>query len=314
MAANTADGTRPVLMMLTSPKHPMETFLTVLRCLEAHTDLELFDRIYICANQVPRDRYTAIENFVRRHPNAEAIHCGPLGHHPCVPYVQNHVSEKHRDGVIIKMDDDMFVTPGWLEKLILCYEETKDDPDLGLITPLIPINTMGAQCLWDFMSRRYGAEFRHMWIREGGHIGANYPYHRMVWDKVLNDNMIERFIAGLEDTRMYFSGPDSHVSINCMMYDARLIDRAYPFPLHEAWFLDREKMFDESIINRHISRGEIKGLAVLDSVVHHYAFNRVEDDIRKHFPMQKIARHILNLKPLPEKIRSISRPCRAMVA
>ncbi len=305
MSPVTIDGQiNPVLMILTSPAHPVDTFIMCLRYLQRNTDLSRFKKIYICANQVGGDRFAVIQNFVRRTPNAQDIHCGPVGHHPCVPYVQNLLAKKHPDTPIIKMDDDMFVMSGWLDRLIEVYEDTKEQPDLGIILPLIPINTMGAQCLWNFMSLTYGDEFRHMWIRGQGHIGANPGYHDFIWSKVMDHHMIERFVNQLEDPYHYFSGPYAHASINCVMYDHRLIEKAYPFPLYEAWFLDREKMFDESIVNREIREGRLKGLMVKDTVVHHYAFNKVEGYMRQTHPPDKIKRFLDSVKPLASRFKN----------
>jgi hypothetical protein len=296
-----AGSIKPVLMILTSPAHPVDTFIMCLRYLQRNTDLSRFKKIYICANEVPGDRFAVIQNFIRRTPNSQDIHCGPIGHHPCVPYVQNLIAKKHGDGPIIKMDDDMFVMPGWLDRLLEVYENTLDQPDLGIILPLIPINTMGIQCLWDFMSQAYGDEFRHMWIRGSGHVGANFPVHRMIWDKIMNHHMIERFVTQLKTPYHYFTGVHAHASINCVLYDHRLIEKTYPFPLYEAWFLDREKMFDESIVNRVISEGRLKGLMVQDTVVHHYSFNKVEGAMRIHFPPPKIKRFLDEVKPLTSR-------------
>jgi len=283
---------RPIFMMLTSPAHPVEVFLLSLRTLERNTDLSQFKAIYICCNQAELKRRLIAENFARRNPNVRVLHCSPIGHHPCVPLFINTIVEEHWASPIIKADDDMFFTPGWFEKVIRQYRDTVHEADLAFVAPLVPINTMGIQPLIPFMMTRYGSKMGDALVRSG-HIGSNARLHDCVWNGVLYDNLIERFISRLDDPIYEFSGPKAHISINCVCFDHRLAEKYHPLPLNEAWFLDREKCFDESMMNRVMNEHGMKGYVVQDAVVHHYCFNKLKEFMFRNYPLEIVREYVL---------------------
>jgi hypothetical protein len=288
---------RPVFMMLTSPAHPLKVFMLSLKTLERNTDLLKFDSVYICCNHVTPDHQAVADNFARRHPNVQVLHCSPLGHHPCVPLFINTIVEEHWGQPIVKADDDMFFTPGWLEKVLEQYHATRHERDVAFVAPLVPINTMGIQPLIPLMLERYGAKMGSALTRMG-HIGGNAMLHDCTWNGVLNDNLIERFISRLDDPIHEFSAPDAHISINCVCFDERIAEKFHPLPLMEAWFLDREKFFDESAMNRCLNEGNMRGYVVQDSIVHHYGFNRLKGFLAEKYPLDVVRDYVLNTKNL----------------
>jgi hypothetical protein len=285
----------PVLMILTHPFRGVKNLLITLRCLEAYTDLRAFKKIYILANASQGEHLALIKRYVSKYPGlVQDVHCSPAGHNPCVAHMQNMVHEEHPADAIIKMDDDMFVTPGWLPPMLEAYRKLQSDPKVGLIMPVVPVNTMGAKVLMEVMCALYGDEYKDLWVR-GGHIGSNTGYHRFVWDKVLNDELIAKYLATVTEPLHQSQGPGSHASINCCLYDQRLMDKVFPYNLPEEWFPDGEKKFDESIISRLVREGQLKTVVVKRSVVHHYAFNRCQDDMAAVHPIEKIYEYVMRL-------------------
>lgn len=105
--------TLPVLMLLTS--HRKDCFDLCLWCLEAFTDLNRFKRIYVLDNDVTEEHRESIRAFSQRHDHVAVVRCSPRGLVPAVMQAQNAIlAERARDGVI-KVDEDVFVTPpiGW---------------------------------------------------------------------------------------------------------------------------------------------------------------------------------------------------------
>lgn len=286
---------KPVLMILTHPFRGVKNLLITLRCLERNTDLRSFKKVYLLANNTFGEHELLIQKYVKKYPGlVQDVHCSPPGHNPCVAHMQNLVHEAHYNDVILKMDDDMFVTPGWLPPLLDAYRAYKDDPLVGLVAPVVPINTMGAKILWEVMGRLYGDAYKDLWVR-GPDIGNNAAYQQFIWDKVLDDGLVEKYLETVTEPLHIATGPGSHLSINCVIYDNRLLDKVYPYNLPEEWFPDGEKKFDESIINRFARNGEVASVIVRRSIVHHYAFNRAQGDIMQSHPIERVYDYLMRL-------------------
>lgn len=282
-------------MMLVSLAHSVEVFYLTMKSLVRSTDFSKFEKVYFCCNAIGREHASIINKFCRDIPNAEMPYCKPSGHHPCVPKFINSILENHPDSPIIKTDDDMFFTPGWADRLIEHYDETRDDPDLGLIAPLIPINTQGIQCLFSYLNDAYGERFREA-VLQGPQLNSNVKLQSLVWEGVMNDYLIERFVSRLDDPIWEFGGPHAHISINCVMFDRRLSQHFAPLPLYEAWYLDGNKLFDENAMVFAMREQGLKGHVVQDAVVHHYCFNQSKKQIHALHPLRTVIRHILDTK------------------
>lgn len=299
---------QPVLMILTHPFRGVKNLLITLRCLERYTDLRSFKKIYILANASFGEHLLLIQKYVKKYPGLfQDVHCSPAGHNPCVAHMQNLIHEMHFNDVILKMDDDMFVTPGWLPPLLETWQLTADDPRMGLLMPLVPVNVMGAKILWDFLGHEYGLEFKELWIR-GLQISHNQYYHLHIWNKVMDDGMIEKFQSSDMHPRHVYTGFGCYASINCVLYDKRMIDRVYPYPIEEAWFPDGEKRFDESIMMRPLSAGDLDLVVDTRSVVHHVAFNPVQEEVVANLSMDRIYNYVMALGSRTREHRQDSPP------
>ncbi|MBI4804267.1 MAG: hypothetical protein HY795_03435 [Desulfovibrio sp.] len=297
---------QPVLMILTHPFRGVKNLLITLRCLERYTDLRSFKKIYILANASFGEHLLLIQKYVKKYPGLiQDVHCSPPGHNPCVAHMQNLVHERHFKDVILKMDDDIFVTPGWLPPILEGFKKYQDDPQAGMVTPMVPINTMGVKILWDALGNLYGDEYKDIWVR-GGHIGTNIQYHQFIWEKVLNDDLISKYLATVTEPYHVSTGPGSHLSINCCLYDYRVMDKAYPYNLEDEWFPDGEKKFDESIINRFVRDGHLKTIVARRSVVHHYSFNKVQVELMQSHPIEMVYEYLMRLESPGKTIRAAS--------
>jgi hypothetical protein len=212
----------PVLMLLTS--HRIDCCMLCLRCLERFTDLTRFKRIYVLANAVPENHRAILSRFAARHSHVTVRACLPRGLVPAVSPAQNESLAAPSRDVIVKMDEDVFVTPHWLDHLIEGYRHHAHRDDVVLATPLIPVSPPGRHVLNRFLTVSYPSE-RHMYV--GPPVEENWVYHRWMWEKVLREGLVEAWLAERPPLYAYLD----YVTINCVIYDRRLIERVHPFPV-----------------------------------------------------------------------------------
>ena len=74
---------------------------------------------------------------------------GPRGKGPLVAGPQNRVVEKYPNRLYFKIDEDIIVPPGWVDRMTAAYERHKDDPKLALCTPVVTNNSTGAHFLME---------------------------------------------------------------------------------------------------------------------------------------------------------------------
>ncbi len=136
---------RPILMLIAS--HRVDCLILSLRCLERFTDLDRFKHIYIFAG-FPTDEINAvIGRFAKRRDNATVIQCRPPGSIAALNMAENAVIEEHRRDVVVKLDENTFVTPHWLEHLIEGYRQHRRNPETPIIAPIAPVSEAGRKAL-----------------------------------------------------------------------------------------------------------------------------------------------------------------------
>jgi hypothetical protein len=277
----------PILMLLTS--HRMDCCMLCLRCLERFTDLGRFKRIYILANAVSENHRAILARFAARHDNAIIRDCLPRGLVPAVNTAQNEILAAHIRDVIVKLDEDVFVTPNWLDHLIEGYRHHAHRDDVVLATPLLPVSPPGRHALNRFLTVSYPSE-RHMYV--GPPVEENWVYHRWMWEKVLREDLVETWLAERPALYNYLD----YVTINCVIYDRRLIERVHPFPVRPIRGLPTT---DELAINRALLDGNLRVAVLGRSVVHHYSFSPCEEYLRGHIPMDEVWRYTEGLRAQP---------------
>lgn len=270
------DLLRPVLMLLTS--HRIDCLLLCLRNLERFTALARFKKIYIVANAVSENHAAILHKFKHTHDNVVVLHCTPRGLIPAVNAVQNEILAAHMDDVIVKMDEDVFVTPLWLEHLLEAYRVHRVRADIPIVSALCPVSPPGRFALNRFLKTGYQAE-RNMF--EGDVVEENWVYHRWMWEKVVGERFVERFLAS--DPQPYFYAP--FATINCVVYDRRLIEAVLPLPTARAPGMECS---DEARINQALRAGHWKNAVVSRSIAHHYSFSKCEEYLRAHMPLDTV--------------------------
>lgn len=274
---------RPVLMLLTS--HRIDCLLLCLRSLERFTSLARFKKIYVVANAVSPDHVAILHKFMHTRDNVEVIHCSPRGLVPAVNAVQNEILARHIDDVVVKMDEDVFVTPLWLEHLLEGYRFHQASRDIPIVSALAPVSPPGRFALERFLKTEYPAE-RAMY--EGGVVEENWVYHRWMWEKVVNGDFVESWLAS--EPRPYHY--PTFATVNCAVYDRRIIEAALPLPTGR----DGEThASDEAAINAAMAAHAWKTAVVSKAVAHHYSFSRCEEYLRSHVPLDMVWQHLQEL-------------------
>ncbi|MHC1712039.1 MAG: glycosyltransferase family 2 protein [Solidesulfovibrio sp.] len=278
---------QPVLLLLTS--HRLDCFLVCIRCLERFTDLNRFKRIYVVANAISPDHLALAKRFVSRHPNATLVEKGPRGLAPAVLDAQNEILAAHGNDVIIKIDEDLFVTPHWLEHMIDGYLDHADRPDVPLVMPLVPISPPGRHVLNRFLRVSYPSEHT---MYCGPPIEENWVYHRWMWEKLIHENLAEIYLRDMPAKYSYVG----YLTLNCVIFDQRLMQRVLPFPTAD---MVAQHLTDEKVINATLHAGHLKVAVLGRSVAHHYSFARCEDYLRSHMPLDKVWRYMQGVTETP---------------
>jgi hypothetical protein len=137
-----------ILMVLTS--HRPDCFRLAVDCLVRGGSAQRFDRVVVLANGVTGAHARYIDSLPRRHPDVkwDVIH-GPRGKGWLISNLQNECVKRYPDALYFKIDEDVFVSSDWDEKLVETYEAHAHRPDLALISATIPNNGVGAFFLLD---------------------------------------------------------------------------------------------------------------------------------------------------------------------
>ncbi|MEL7639889.1 MAG: glycosyltransferase family 2 protein [Solidesulfovibrio sp.] len=278
---------RPVLLLLTS--HRLDCFLICTRCLERFTDFSRLKHVYVVANALSPDHLAVARRFVARHANASLVERGPRGLVPAVHAAQNEILASHLEDVIIKIDEDLFVTPHWLEHLVDGYIDHADRPDVPLVMPLVPVSPPGRHVLNRFLRVSYPSE-RPMYC--GPPIEENWVYHRWMWEKLLHENLAEVYLR--DGPAKY--GYVGYLTINCVIFDDRIMRRVLPFPTSPT---AGQATTDERSINLALATDRMKVAVLGRSLAHHYSFSKCEDYLRSHVPLEAVWRYMQGIAEVP---------------
>jgi len=277
----------PVLVLLTS--HRLDCFLVCIRCLERFTDLERFKHIYIVANALGTEHLALAKGFVARHENATLVERGPRGLAPAVLAVQNELLAGHLNDVVIKMDEDLFVTPHWLDHLLEGYADHADRSDVPLVVPLTPISPPGRQVLGRFLRVAYPSE-HHMY--SGPPVEENWIYHRWMWEKITSENLIDIYLRTAPKKYAYVR----HLTTNCVILDKRALRLVLPFATQRA---ADQPVSDMAAFNNALQDHDMRVAVLGRSIAHHYSFSQCEDYLRSHLPLDKVWRYLRDVPAAP---------------
>jgi hypothetical protein len=277
--------TLPVLMLLTS--HRKDCFDLCLWCLEAFTDLNRFKRIYVLDNDVTEEHRESIRAFSQRHDHVAVVRCSPRGLVPAVMQAQNAILAEHaRDGVI-KVDEDVFVTPHWLEHLLGAYNQHADANKVLLAGCVTPVSLTGKTCLHSFFRRHFPE------IAAQARISRIYDdpvYHLGVWDAVLHGDF-SRFYAAYPRPTYHYA---SNIIIQCVVYGQKLLDAVLPFPCAR---VDGSPVTDELAVNLALSKMDARAVLPSAGLVYHYSHATCLDHMLAHTPVEEVREYMMGLEP-----------------
>lgn len=151
-----------ILMILTS--HRLDCFKLTMDCLLASDSLTRFDRVMLMLNGVEGPHLAYVNRLMAAHPEVQwDTVAGPRGKKERVANLQNETVRRYPHSLYFKIDEDVFVSRGWVEKLTAAYEAHKHDDNLALITPLIPNNALGFYYLLELfpsLAEEYARRFK----------------------------------------------------------------------------------------------------------------------------------------------------------
>lgn len=218
---------KKLLMILTS--HRLDCLRISLELLEKHDDLGKFDKVVFLMSGVRPQHSHYIDGFIARHPGVSWDKVvGPRGRKKVIADLQNECIRRHPGCLYFKIDEDVFTSPGWVEKLESAYLAHADDADLGLITPIAPNNGIGCYYLLshiDWLRKSYDARFSFpvipdyeapVWVQP--HLGEFMTRAFINLEKA-NQELVQRFGPTFDRKHaLYFS---HRFTINCICYDYR---------------------------------------------------------------------------------------------
>lgn len=272
-----------VLMLLTS--HREDCLRLCLECLERYTPLGFFSKIFILANEVTASHAAIIKNFVRRHPQACFVDVRPRGLRS-VSLAQNEIHKNFDLVQVVKLDEDVFVTPKWLDGLLHAYHTYCMKTRTLLATPVIANNQIGHGYILPYIEQSY-PDFRPKDLifdaHRTGPIHKSPAYGVWIWQKILAGGFEQSILQNHRNNKAQkFSGA---LNINCIMYDQRLIRLVGGYTSH-----------DEHEINETMKAKNVWGVVAPSSMVHHYSFGPQQQSIDEHVGMAAVAAHMRSLE------------------
>ena len=277
-----------ILMILTS--HRADCFVLCVDCLERHTDLNVFERVYVMANALEPEHFALARAFAARHGNVKLVAINPRGLMP-VMEAQNAVLGMHKDSVLIKLDEDVFVTEGWLDGLVGTYTSFGKDGCV-LVSALVPNNTMGKQVLDEAFCRECPGYADNEALHQG-RVSANSQYAVWLWEHVLDGTLRftpDALLRGLGPQRV-----NCYLNINCILVDPRMLDCALPFGLVSKAEEIPAMVTDEYKMNVVMSLENVPfyGLVTSDSLAHHFSFGPQQQALDARFSIGDIRKKLL---------------------
>ena len=274
-----------ILLVLTS--HRLDCFELCVKCLEAHTDLQVFENIYVLGNELAPAHREYASAFVERHPNAELVEFGPRGWQPLMA-AQDKLLKRHPGSIMVKIDEDVFVMPRWLEEMLLEYKKGQRDGCV-LVSALVPNNQSGMRMLHDAYLENFPDYSSHAETVLNLPISKNPSYALWIWNKFLQgklDLTPAGLLKGISPRRI-----DFYLNINCIMVNPVFLQAVLPFA----------SSTDEALLNQGLRMGsKIYGVVTPQAIAHHYSFGPQQELLDKHIRMSDLEPLLLNKGLLPE--------------
>jgi hypothetical protein len=133
-------------MLLTS--HRLDCFRLTMDQLFETGEIRKFDKVVLLLNGVEGEHLHYVNGLVRANPDVpfETL-AGPRGKGKLVAGPQNEVVRSNPDRLYFKIDEDILVPRGWVDRMTAAYEAYRDHPKKALLTPLVTNNATGFHAL-----------------------------------------------------------------------------------------------------------------------------------------------------------------------
>lgn len=312
---------KKILMILTS--HRLDCLRLTMDLLTATDSFSPFDRVVLLLNGVVGRHLRYLQGFMAAHPEVpwDTV-SGPRGKGELVANLQNECVRRYPDSLYFKVDEDVFVSKGWVQKMQTAYEAFRQDDNLALLTPISPNNGAGFYWLLSNLpdlAAEYRGLFPHPIVPDcDGPVWIYPQIAEWITRKFLDLDAANRMLEG--------NGPDKFAkfsyrfSINCLVYDYRHWIQMGGVPKEEepAW-------------GRWVGEHGKFNVLVTNTLVHHYSFFVQQDRLDRSSLLEDIQQANLRsrlgwfrhefprwnrvLKQIPRavirRITASLRPCRA---
>jgi hypothetical protein len=271
-------GETMLLIILTS--HRADCFALCVDCLERHTDLGQFERIFVMGNALEAAHRLSAQAFVARHANAELREFGPRGLKAAMRALDE-VLARYPWRVVVKIDEDVFVMPGWLSGLRRAYLRNRGK-GCGLVSALVPNSDLGQTALHDYLCAAW-PEYARSTALHGRTSSHNPDYAVWLWRMILSGKLDPA--VAVERGHVRPQRVAGYLNINCILLDPEFLALALPFAAD----------YDESLINCVLqdTRTPFYGLLAPESLAHHYSFGNQQREVDAAVPLDAVRRRLL---------------------
>lgn len=219
---------RNVLMVLTNARRDCARLAIDL--LFRHGNHRHFDKIVFLLNGVSDRHMRFVDGIIAAHPEVSWDKVLGDGTRPQgIATMQNRCIERYPDSLYMKIDEDVFVGPGWAERMVETYETHRGRGNLGLVSPLIPNNGIGLHTLLTRFHPAALEEHRRLFARDPTPERAGFTWQspavaewatRLFLDvEAANRLQRERLAASGQPRFLEFT---HSFSIGCIAYDFAL--------------------------------------------------------------------------------------------
>ena len=270
-----------LLLILTS--HRADCFALCADCLERHTDLRKFERILVMGNALEPQHRRLAQSFVSRHANAILFEFGPRGLKTTMLALDG-ILARYPGRVVVKIDEDVFVMPGWLDELCRTYRRNKST-GCGLVSALVPNNDVGQAALHDYLCAAC-PEYANSTALHGK-ASRNPAFAVWLWQRVLSGKL--NLADAVQRGRVREQRIAKYLNINCILMDPDFLDIALPF----------SRDYDEHLIHLALTHAKTSfyGLLAPNSLAHHYSFKSQQREVDTTIPLDAVRRHLLGSAP-----------------
>jgi len=247
------------------------------------------------AEGLPPEPLARARHFAARHDNVTVFEL-PGGTARESGLVHGELYRRHLDDILIQLEEDVFVTPHWLEHLLDGYLEHLGRADVPVVMPLVPVSPVGRLVLGHYLRVAYPSE-RSMYA--GPPVEENWVYHRWIWERLLHEQLAEIYLR--DDPRKYnYVG---QASANCLILDRRVLERLLPrLTLADGGL----GLMDAGALNAVLRQNRMQVAVLGRSLVHHYSYAACEDYLRSHVPLDQVWRY---LQGIPRERPTLRRRC-----